>query len=133
MLKKLLKFGITGGLGTITNLILFFILSDLAHLNPSFVSFLCFLLCASQNYCLNHIWTFKTENEGRPLSFKLYIRFLLGSLFAFFVNLLTLNMLLHFFEWKYTVIPQGIGILAGMVLNFLFSNFFVFKKDNKDN
>ena len=132
MLKKILKFGITGGLGTVTNLILFFIFADLLKVNPRIVSVCCFILCASQNYCLNHIWTFKVENQGQPLSVKLWLKFLSASLLGFLVNFAVLNLLLHFFEWEYTVVPQGVGILAGMAFNFLLSNFFVFKSARKD-
>ena len=131
MLKKILKFGITGGLGTVTNLILFFVFADLLKVNPRIVSVCCFILCASQNYCLNHLWTFRVENQGQPLSVKLWLKFLSASLLGFLVNFAVLNLLLHFFEWKYTVVPQGVGILAGMAFNFLLSNFFVFNQ-NKD-
>ena len=44
MLKKIIKFGITGGLGTITNLLLFFVFADSFHINPTIVSFFCFLI-----------------------------------------------------------------------------------------
>lgn len=132
MLKKILKFGITGGLGTVTNLVLFFCFSDLLKVNPQVVSAVCFVLCATQNYCLNHLWTFRVENQGQPLSIKLWLKFLSASLLGFFVNFVVLNLLLHFFEWKYTVVPQGIGILAGMTFNFLLSNFFVFNKNDNN-
>ena len=36
-------------------------------------------------------------------------------------------LMLHFFTWPYSTIPQALGILAGMGVNFLFSNFLVFR------
>lgn len=129
LFKKIFKFGITGGLGTVTNLILFFIFSDLAGFSPNPVSTGCFIICGTQNYFINHLWTFKTENENRKVSFSLWLKFMLSSVLGFFVNILVLNLLLHNFEWSYKVIPQGIGILFGMIFNFTISNFFVFKKD----
>lgn len=127
MLKKFIKFGITGGLGTVTNLILFFIFADLLKLPANPVSIFCFIFCATQNYIINHLWTFRIENNGEALSFKLWFKFLTASLCGFLINLSVLNILLYCFEWKLKVIPQGIGILCGMVINFLFSNYFVFK------
>ena len=47
MLKKIIKFGITGGLGTVTNLVLFFILADKLGINQNAVSVFCFLKTTS--------------------------------------------------------------------------------------
>ena len=125
--KKFLKFGITGGLGTVTNLVLFFILVDGLHLAPSPISAFCFLIAGTQNYLINHLWTFKVENRGTKPSFTLWAKFMISSLCGLAINLIVLNLLLHFFSWPYTTIPQALGILAGMGVNFLFSNFLVFR------
>ena len=128
MLKKIIKFGITGGLGTVTNLLLFFILADRLGINQNVASILCFIIACTQNYILNHIWTFKVECNNTPLSVKLWATFLIASLLGLLVNIAVLNILTHCFEWQYKVIPQAAGILAGTVLNFISSNFFVFKQ-----
>ena len=52
---------------------------------------------------------------------------MMSSLFGLAINLIVLNLLLHFFTWPYSTIPQALGILAGMGVNFLFSNFLVFR------
>ena len=127
MFKKFLKFGITGGLGTVTNLILFFILADKMQFPPSPVSAFCFLIAGTQNYLINHLWTFKVESRGTRPSFSLWAKFMMSSLFGLAINLVVLNLLLNFFTWPYATIPQALGILAGMGVNFLFSNFLVFR------
>ena len=44
-----------------------------------------------------------------------------------------LTVLLNIYQsWPLKVIPQGIGILAGMIFNFIFSNFFIFKKEKSN-
>ena len=128
MLKKLFKFAFTGGLGTITNLVLFFIFADKIGLNHTAVSIGCFLIAGTQNYIINHIWTFKAETEAQPLSVKLWAKFLFASLFGLVINLTVLNILIRVYDWPYKVIPQGAGILVAMFFNFAVSNFFVFKK-----
>lgn len=127
MFKKFLKFGITGGLGTVTNLILFFILADRMHFSPSPVSAFCFLIAGTQNYLINHLWTFNAESRGAKPSLSLWAKFMISSLFGLAINLVVLNLLLYFFTWPYSTIPQALGILAGMGVNFLFSNFLVFR------
>lgn len=127
MLKKIIKFSITGGLGAVTNLVLFFLMADILHLNPTLISCSAFFIACSQNYVLNHLWTFKKESDC-GLSFRLWFKFLLGSLLGFIINLIILNILLSLhFKWPFYVIPQGIGIVAGMCMNFIISDFFIFR------
>jgi len=129
MFKKFLKFGITGGLGTVTNLVLFFICADKLKISPTPVSVFCFLIAGTQNYLINHLWTFKVESRGTKPSIHLWAKFMASSLFGLAINIMVLNLLLYFFSWSYTTIPQSLGILAGMGVNFLFSNFMVFRKN----
>lgn len=57
----------------------------------------------------------------------------MGSLVGFAINLSILTVLLNIYQsWPLKVIPQGIGILAGMIFNFIFSNFFIFKKEKSN-
>lgn len=137
MLKKIIKFAVTGGLGTVTNLILFTLLADFLKIEAHAVSVFCFIISCTQNYIINHIWTFKVENKGEGLSVKLWGKFLAVSMVGFLVNFLVFSILLHTSDWNFVifeknlslkVIPQGIGILVGMVFNFVFSNFIVFKR-----
>lgn len=130
ILEKIVKFAITGGLGTITNLLLFFIFADLLHFNFNVVSLFAFFVACTQNYILNHVWTFKGKS-GSKLRLTLWVKFMLGSVLGFGLNLLVLNLLLKVYpSWKFYVIPQGVGTLAGVSVNFLISNFFVFKYKN---
>lgn len=125
---KFLKFAVTGGLGTVTNLALFFIFADVLHLPSVPVSAGCFFVAATQNYFLNHLWTFREENAARPVSFLLWLKFISGSLAGLFANVAVLALLTHFFAWSYKVIPQAAGILFGTGVNFVFANFFVFRE-----
>lgn len=126
--KKIIKFGFVGGLGTITNMAIFFIFVDLLKFSPTIISTIVFFIAATQNYILNHVWTFKTETSGNKISFYGWIKFILTSLLGLAVNLLVLNLILRFFILPYKVIAQAFGILSGMIFNFLGSKYFVFKK-----
>lgn len=131
-ISKLIKFAITGGLGAITNLVLFFVFADNLKLNPNVVNVCCFVVACTQNYGINHLWTFKEQNKGARLSLVLWGKFIATSLFGFTLNFLVLNILLHLYEWKYLVIPQGIGILAGMIINYIMSDFIVFRRKENE-
>jgi putative flippase GtrA len=124
---KALKFGLTGGLGTVTNLALFFLFADRLGCPDIAVNIGCFIVAGTQNYFINHLWTFR-EQCARKVSFGLWARFMSSSLAGYAMNLGVYILLTRLRAWPYKVIPQAIGILAGMTLNFLFSNYLVFGK-----
>jgi dolichol-phosphate mannosyltransferase len=64
------KFAVTGGLGTVTNLLIFFLLVDVANLNQVLISVCCFFVASIQNYILNHKWSFGQSSRHEPLSVR---------------------------------------------------------------
>ena len=133
--RQFAKFALVGGLGTVTNLALFFMLVDVAVLGavpPLAGSAICFLVAVSQNYVLNELWTFRwapdEESPSESLSFKRYVKFVAASLVGFAINAGVLVVLLAALEFPLALIPQAIGILAGMLFNFIASRRVVFRR-----
>jgi putative flippase GtrA len=85
-------------------------------------------VAGAQNYALHHKWTFRKIMQGERLSFYGYIKFIVTTLFGLAINLIILNLVLHFFNVPYKVIAQGCGVIFGTVFNYLGSKRFVFKK-----
>jgi putative flippase GtrA len=146
--KQFIKFALVGILGTITNLFFFFLFIDVLQFggfdfqlgNPLLhwlqssetqVSIFCFLLAASQNYFLNHWWSFTTTSKPAVGKWALFI---IASLFGLAINLAVLNALLDNFVLPFKFIAQAAGIMAGMAVNFVASKFIVFrrKKENEE-
>jgi dolichol-phosphate mannosyltransferase len=69
-IKQFIKFGITGGIGTITNLILFFLFADRIGLPEIPVSIGCFSVAGTQNYIINHKWSFANAIVASKLSIR---------------------------------------------------------------
>jgi dolichol-phosphate mannosyltransferase len=126
-LVQLIRFGIVGGLGTLTNLALFFVLVDLFGLGALLGLLVCFAVAVSQNYALNELWTFATQGDGR-LAWARYWKFVLSSLVGLAVNAVVLLGLMAFFTFPLLVLPQAIGIAAGMAVNFIASRSLVFQR-----
>lgn len=124
---RIIKFALTGGVGTLINLLMFFLLVDCLKINSTVGSCLAFLVAVTHNYFANHLWTFKSQTDKRP-SIALWSKYVLSNLVGLACNLLVLNILVRFYVWKFESVPQLIGILVGMIFNFLLSNFFVFRK-----
>jgi len=126
-LAEFLKFSVTGGLGTVSNLLIFFLCADLLGLNEIPVSIGCFLAAATQNYFINHFWSFRKTTASAAPSLKKWALFICASLAGLVLNLLVMKVILTFWNLPYKVIAQGAGILAGMLVNFAFSKYLIFR------
>ena len=82
---QILRFSVVGGLGTATNLVLFFFLVDVGTMAPLLGAVLCFAVAVSQNYVLNELWTFATSSGG-GLSLDRYRKFVAASLLGLAIN-----------------------------------------------
>jgi len=113
-------------LGTVTNLVLFFLLVDLRGWNPTVGAVLGFVVSAAQNYILNHFWTFAHQVKGARMSLSGYARFMSVALTALGVNLALLWAVLLIFDPPYKVIGQAVGIMGGAAINYFGSKHWVF-------
>jgi dolichol-phosphate mannosyltransferase len=132
-LDQFLKFAITGGLGTITNLLIFFLCVDILGFNEIPVSVFCFLIAATQNYIINHKWSFARNTLSSKLTIKKWIFYILASLAGLLINISVMKLILIKFTLPYKFIAQAVGIAAGMIVNFLFSKFLIFRKKRQIN
>jgi dolichol-phosphate mannosyltransferase len=126
---QFIRFCITGGLGTVTNLVIFFIFADTFGMPEIPVSIGCFLISDTQNYIMNHKWSFARNTRQTALSVKKWLAFLGSSLAGLAVNILVMTAVLSYFTPPFKFIAQAYGILAGMVINFITSKFIVFMRN----
>jgi putative flippase GtrA len=127
ILGQFAKFGITGGLGTITNLVLFFLFADKAGLPEIQVSIGCFLIAGTQNYTINHKWSFANNTGTSKLTVKKWALFLISSLAGLSLNITVMKIMIMNFNLPYKFIAQACGIAAGMFINFIFSQKLIFR------
>jgi putative flippase GtrA len=127
VIRQMFKFAVTGGLGTVTNLLLFFLLVDIAKLPAIPVSIACFFVSGTQNYFLHHKWSFAQNTRGTAPSARKWLLFLLSALLGLSVNITVVSIMLQNFVLPYKVIAQASGILAGMAFNFIAAKFVVFR------
>jgi dolichol-phosphate mannosyltransferase len=125
---QIFKFAITGGLGTVTNLFIFFLCVDLARMWEIPVSIGCFIIAATQNYIVNHKWSFKQNNYAEKLSIKKCLMFICGSLLGLAINITVMRFMIMRFTLPWKSIAQACGIAAGMVINFIISKFIIFRR-----
>jgi putative flippase GtrA len=110
-----------------TNLILFFIFVDKIGLPEIPVSVGCFIVAGTQNYVINHKWTFLSSTLNSAPTLKKWAAFLSASLVGLLVNIVVMQLVIFNFELPFKFIAQACGIAAGMLVNFAFSKFLVFR------
>lgn len=128
-IDQFVKFAVTGALGTLTNLLIFFLCADVFRLPEIPVSIFCFLIAASQNYIVNHRWSFRQNTARESPSVNKWAQFIAGSLCGLGVNIIVMWLIVNNFTLPFKFIAQACGIAAGTAINFAFSKLFVFRKN----
>lgn len=123
--SSLFRFSVVGFLGTLTNLTIFYLCSNFIHLSINISSISSFAVAVTQNYLLNHLWSFKKVTTGKP-NISSYIKYVYVNIFSLLLNLLVLDVLVYFSV--NSLLAQVIGILCGLSINYAGSYFFVFMR-----
>jgi len=124
-LKQFAKFIIVGGIGTLINLGILYLFTDIFGYFIIFSEILAFIVVSINNFILNKVWTFKENLHDRIV--RKYIKFIIISLMAFFVNLIILFFLVeHFSLWH--ILAAFLGILCAFIINFTGNKLWTFHK-----
>ncbi len=126
-----LRFLIVGGLGTITNLVLFFLLVDILKFRPIPITVGTFIIAVLQNYLLNHYWTFSDITKKKSANINGLIKFLFLACIGITINIILLTIIISVFNPQFKVIAQALGIAGGTIFNFLGSKYWIFYERNK--
>ena len=124
LFKKGLKFCVTGGLNTIIDFAVTTLLNSLLRININVAKTVGYLCGMTNSFVLNKKWTFGTDDKDIN---KELVKFVIVNLCMLGLSLLLINILkstLQIGDTLANVLSTGIV----MIINFLASNFWVFKK-----
>lgn len=125
-----------GVLATILNILLFYLFVNIWKLPTGVGNILDTIICILFQYFTNRIWVFESENKGKE-AIKEFIQFILARGITAIVDQIFVVVGVDFFVVKYISYSQqgmfnvGIKIISNIVvivLNYIFSKLFVFKK-----
>jgi len=123
MLSQLVKFSLVGLLNTVIHFAVFLWLFKYLGVYHLIASAAGFTLAVINSYALNKLWTFKifgTQVSGE------FGRFLLVSLLALGVNLVSMALLVEGFS-MYPPLAQLLTIVLTLVVNFSGNKYWAFK------
>lgn len=127
-LPKLLRFGCVGSLGAIVNFATYYVLVEFVHTSVNIGAVGAFGVAVSNNYVLNHYWTFAAENEQNSINTRQYIYYFIGNLLGLGINLTVLNLVILNLGQGAHWLGQGAGIVCGMLANFVVAKKLIFIK-----
>jgi putative flippase GtrA len=104
-----------------------FVCADLLGFHEIPVSVFCFFVAATQNYFINHKWSFKRITKNAAPGLKQWALFTGASLAGLGVNIAVMKSFILGFNPPYKCIAQACGIAAGMGINFWLSKRVVFR------
>lgn len=122
---RIIKFGIVGACGTVVNMGLLYVLTDLGRM-PYFVSSVIAIeVSILSNFTINHLWTWSDRSGHGTLLGKL-VRYHIGAGATGLANYLILILLTEMFGLHYLV-SNLIGIGIGTIANFLINDLWTFR------
>ena len=125
-----------GVLATILNILLFYLFINIWKLPTGAGNILDTIICILFQYFTNRIWVFESKSKGKQ-AIKEFIQFILARGITTIIDQIFVVVGVDFFVAKYISHSQqgmfsvGIKIISNIiviVLNYIFSKLFVFKK-----
>jgi len=125
VIKEFVKFGVVGGIGTLVNIAILYLLTEKIGVYYLISAIFSFIIAMSSNFILNKVWTFK-ENIKLGIG-KKYLQFGLVSVSALLVNLFFLYIFTEIFGIYY-IISQILAIGIALIINFFGNKIWTFSK-----
>jgi putative flippase GtrA len=129
-LPKLIRFGMVGSVGAGINFAAYYFAFEYAHFGVNLSAVTAFCIAVINNYVLNHIWTFRAENGSRTVNLRQFAYYLVGNIQGLMINLVILNLVVMAAGEQYHFFGQALGIMFGMLSNFIFAKKLVFKNSD---
>ena len=127
LLMQIIKFVIVGGIATIIDYIIFFILHELLKVPTLPANVISFTVSVIYNYIASVKWVFDVKKEDPK---KQFIIFLILSIIGLLINTAIVYVTIDLLHW-YSMICKIIATGIVMVFNFITRKIFLEKKPTK--
>ena len=124
--KDVILYIVFGVLTTLVNLVTFYILSSLIHMNENIANLIAIPLSILFAYFTNRKWVFQTKAKGKE-NIKEFGKFILGRAFTMIVE--QGGVIIFYTHMNLPFMPVKLSLtIVVIILNFFLSKFFAFKK-----
>ena len=124
LLVQIFKFGIVGGIATIIDWIVYYIVYKFLHVNPLIANILSFLVSVIYNYSASVKWVFDVnKNKSKK---KMFVEFITFSVIGLLITELLLHIGINILNMN-AMLTKVIATLIVMVFNFITRKIFLEK------
>ena len=128
-IKQGIQFAIVGAIGTLVNLSILYIFTEIFNLLYLFSEAIAFIISVINNYIFNKIYTFKEDLNEKII--KKGVKFTIICFCALIVNLSALFILVEYFRIFY-ILAEVFAIVCAFSINFMGNRFWTFRNKTVD-
>ena len=130
--KETILYIIFGVLTTIVNLISYYLFSNIISINYLISNTISWIISVSFAYITNKFYVFNSKDKSKDIIIKEFIKFVNCRLTSGIIEMILLFLLVDIIKVNDVISKLVIGVIV-VILNFIFSKLFVFKKLNQLN
>ena len=123
---------IFGILTTIVNLISYYFFSNIMSINYLISNMISWIISVLFAYITNKFYVFNSKDKSKDIIIKEFIKFVNCRLTSGIIEMILLFLLVDIIKVNDVISKLVIGVIV-VILNFIFSKLFVFKKLNQLN
>lgn len=123
MVKPMLRFAVSGGLATVTHVLVFVTLVEWLALRPVFAAAPAFVVALFVSYGMNYHWTFSASGLHRVLLPRFVVVALLGLTLNLGITYVVVDVAHYWYGYALLLV-----VLLVPLVTFLLSKFWVFKQ-----
>lgn len=123
-IKKFIKFGVTGGLNTVIDFIVYTLLVSVTPISTYWAQVAGYTCGTLNSYVINRSWTFASKNRffGKEL-----VKFIVVNLLTLGISLAAMFFLQLFFPDIHKLVLKLPIVAVTIIVNFILSRLWVFK------
>ena len=125
--KETILYIIFGVLTTIVNLISYYLFSNIISINYLISNTISWIISVSFAYITNKFYVFNSKDKSKDIIIKEFIKFVNCRLTSGIIEMILLFLLVDMLAVNDIISKLVIGVIV-VILNFIFSKLFVFKK-----
>lgn len=130
--KEILLYLFFGGISFLLNLVLFILFCDKLGVNELLTNVICWIVCVLFQFFTNRTWVFDGKVNSESDFLKQISSFFGGRVFSLIVEELILFVFITWLDFN-SLLIKLIAQIVVIVLNYVASKVFVFKKTEKCN
>lgn len=128
--KEGMRYLVFGGLTTIVNIIVFTLTHDIFDLSTTISNIIAWILAVIFAYITNKFFVFYTKAKDKKDLVREICSFFGARVFTLVLETIFLNIFIDTLGFN-SILMKIISNIIVIILNFIFSKIFIFKKENK--